>query len=269
MRLSDFAAILLDVDGTLCIHHRALPGAAELVRYVQSLGKTVALVTNNSAVTMSKQVARMQGIGIDVPAERIYTSGRAMADWIRSRFTKPRVFNFAGEALHEELADVATFVESPDEPVDVVCVGTHLRENSIEFDYDRATCGLHHLRKGAELLIGCADRVYMFDGLPEFGSGAWGALFAFAADVPRAKLHYAGKPDAEFFLHLCERLDVKPQDCLLVGDNLESDVAGGLSVGMTTALVLTGVATRADLEGGKVRPHGVFEDLNEMLKVMR
>ena len=117
----------------------------------------------------------------------------------------------------------------------------------------------------AGLVIGCADRVYMYDGLPEFGSGAWGALFAFAADVPRPKLHYAGKPDPEFFLHLCKRLGVRPGDCLLVGDNLESDVAGGLSVGMTVALVLTGVSTAAQVQRGPIKPHAVFADLREML----
>ena len=270
MRLTDFAAILFDVDGTLCAHHRALPGAVELVRRVQQAGLPHAFVTNNSAVPLARQVERLSRAGIDAPAAAIYTSGRAMADWIRARFPAtagragPRVFNFAGEQLHDELADIATFVETVREPVDVVCVGSHLRENAVDFNYDRAIAGLYHLRQGAELLVGCADRVYMYDGLPEFGSGSWGELFAFAAGLPRHKVHYAGKPDPEFFLHLCQRLGVPPQRCLLVGDNLESDVAGGLSVGMTTALVLTGVATEADVSGGRIQPHRIFKDLVEL-----
>jgi HAD superfamily hydrolase (TIGR01450 family) len=266
MRLADFDAILFDIDATLCAHHHALPGAIEIVRAVQARGQKLACVTNNSAVTIAAQVTRLASCGIHVPAENIYTSGRAMADWVRQRWARPRVCNFAGVALHDELADVAQFVEQAEGRCDVVTVGTHLRENAVDFDYDRATRALFHLRQGAELLVGCVDRVYMYNGLPEFGSGAWGELFAFAANVPRGRVHYAGKPDPEFFLHLCQRLNVSPQRCLLVGDNLESDVAGGLSVGMTTALVLTGVSTRADVESGRVKPHVVWEDLSAMME---
>ena len=266
MRLTDFDAILFDIDATLCAHHRALPGAAEIVRLVQQRGQSLACVTNNSAVTIAAQVKRLASCGMQVDADRIYTSGRAMADWIRQRWSKPRVCNFAGQALQEELADIATFLETEEGPCDVVTVGTHLRENKVDFDYIRSIRALHHLRQGAELLVGCIDRIYMYEGLPEFGSGSWGAFFAFAADVPRQKIHYAGKPDPEFFLHLCQRLNAQPQRCLFIGDNLESDVAGGLSVGMTTALVLTGVSTRADVEAGRVRPQLVFEDMNALMR---
>lgn len=269
MRLTDFDAILFDIDGTLCGHSRALDGAAQLIADIQSRGQPLACVTNNSAVTISQQVRRLASCGMNIPADRIYTSGSAMADWIRQRWEKPRVCNFAGIALEEELATIATFIDNEHGPCDVVTVGTHLRENKKDFDYIRAIRALHHLREGAELLVGCVDRVYMYDGLPEFGSGAWGALFATAANLPREKVHYAGKPDPEFFLHLCQRLNVSPHRCLLVGDNLESDVAGGLSVGMTTALVLTGVAKRGDVEAGRVRPQLVFENLCEMFEAMK
>jgi len=269
MRLTDFEAVLFDIDGTLCAHHSAVDGAVDLVRDIQRRQQTLACVTNNSAVTIADQVRRLTSCGMNIPAERIYTSGSAMADWIRQRWTAPRVCNFAGIALEEELADIATFIDSEHGPCDVVTVGTHLRENKKEFDYIRAIRALHHLREGAELLVGCVDRVYMYEGLPEFGSGAWGALFATAADLPREKVHYAGKPDPEFFLHLCQRLNVAPHRCLLVGDNLESDVAGGLSVGMTTALVLTGVSQRSDVDAGRVRPHMVFDDLRALYEAMK
>lgn len=271
MRFTDFDAVLFDIDGTLCAHDAALPGAVEAVHRVCDSGVKHAFITNNSASTVATQVARLTALGMPAEAREIYTSGSAMADWIRSRWRRPRVFNFAGEALADELSDIAEFIEDDDNDdghCDVVAVGTHLRENDVPFDYARAMLGLWHLRRGADLLVGSADRVYMYGGRPEFGSGAWGALFAFAADLPRPRIHYAGKPDPEFFLHLCDRLDVKPSRCLLVGDNLESDIAGGLSAGMTTALVLTGVVTREEQEAGNVKPHAVFDDLGAMLREM-
>ena len=201
-----------------------------------------------------------------------------MADWIRSRWDKPRVFNFAGDALQDELTGQAHFIslgdaeanaDGKDLVCDVVAVGTHMRENAMAFEYDHALQGLAYLRQGAELLVGSPDRVYMFDGKPEFGSGALGAMFQYGADLPRERVHYAGKPDPEFFLHLCERIGVQANRCLLIGDNLEADVAGGLSVGMTTALVLTGVATSAHVKESSIKPGFVFPDLMELLAAFR
>ncbi len=267
MRFADFDAVLFDVDGTLLAHHEALPGARDALTAVQNAGAKFALVTNNSATGMAAQIVRLTAAGLDVPTEALYTSGSAMADWIRQRWDEPRICNFAGEAVVEELPH-ATFVTSTDEQVDVVTVGSHHRENAIEFDLDAALVALHHLRGGAELLIGSTDRVYMFDGLAEFGSGSWGALFAYGADVPTSRMHHAGKPDPEFFAHLCDRLEVSPKQCLLIGDNLEADIAGGHSVGMTTALVLTGVTDAEQANAHPVKAHLTFADLPELLKAM-
>lgn len=267
MRFADFDAVLFDVDGTLLAHSHALPGAVATLEAVAQAGVKLALVTNNSATGMSAQMARLNAAGLNVPREAVYTSGSAMCDWIRQRWSQPRIFNFAGEAVVEELPD-ATFVTTADGEVDVVTVGSHHRENAIDFDLDSALIALHHLRGGAELLIGSSDRVYMYDGQAEFGSGSWGALFAYGADVPAARMHCAGKPDPEFFSHLCDRLDVSPKRCLLVGDNLEADIAGGHSVGMKTALVLTGVTSREQAAANPIKPHAIFEDIVALNQAM-
>jgi putative hydrolase of the HAD superfamily len=45
------------------------------------------------------------------------------------------------------------------------------------------------------------------------------------------------KPDPRIFHLACERLEVRPEDCLMVGDNLEADVAGAKSIGMQAVWV--------------------------------
>lgn len=267
MKFSDFDAVLFDVDGTLLAHQHALPGAVEALDQVRKAGAALALVTNNSATSIKTQMARLSAAGIDIPPEFIYTSGAAMADWVRQRWANPRIFNFAGEAVVDELPH-AEFVTSINGEVDVVTVGSHHREHGTEFDLDAALVALHHLRAGAELLIGSSDRVYMFDGMAEFGSGSWGALFAFGADIPPHRMHHAGKPDPEFFRHLCERLGVSPKRCLLIGDNLEADIEGGHRVGMTTALLFTGVTNREHAAESPVKAHLEFEDLPALLAAM-
>ena len=65
------------------------------------------------------------------------------------------------------------------------------------------------------------------------------------------------------FDELCHRLHVHPDRCVLIGDNLESDIAGAKGVKMKTILTLTGVATREDAQRlpPGARPDWVIDDL--------
>jgi ribonucleotide monophosphatase NagD (HAD superfamily) len=119
-------------------------------------------------------------------------------------------------------------------------------------------------RTGAELVGICADRVYPSPRGLEFGVGAMSAMLAYAAGVTPV---FCGKPERFFFLELCRRLGVDPARCVLVGDNLESDIAGAKGVGMKTVLVLTGVASRADAERlpPALRPDWVAAGLPDLL----
>ena len=127
-------------------------------------------------------------------------------------------------------------------------------------------CGrrLKLLRNGSACVGLCADRVYPSPRGLEFGSGALTAMMAYAAAVEPV---FCGKPQAIFFNELCRRIGAEPSRCVLVGDNLESDVAGAKGVGMKTVLTLTGVARREDLAAlpEALCPDWVVESLEELL----
>lgn len=270
IRVSDFAAVLFDMDGTLYHERQALPGAAATVAALRQAGRAVACVTNNSAHTASELSHRLADMGIAIEPSAIHTAARAMAELILAHplidRARPRVFNFAGRALPIELDGRADMVETAAGPCDVVAVGTHMRENNVGFDMDRAIAALAHLRRGAAMVVGCNDRVFpIVGGAVEFGSGAWARLFAYAADLPESRIRFAGKPRPEFFTSLCRRLGVAPDQCLLVGDNLEADIAGAARAGMRTALVLTGVSTIDDIARGGMEPTWTVRDLPELL----
>lgn len=269
MRWTDFDAVLFDMDGTLYREHAALPGADRLISHLRRINKRVACVTNNSANTSDELSARLAQMGVTMPAGDIFTACHAMVDVIlrigHEGGRTPRVFNFAGKALPRELGDRAELVSRPDQPCEVVAVGTHMRENAMPFDFDRSLVGLELLRHGAKLVIGCRDRVFpVVGGGVEFGSGSWGALFAFGAGVEESNMHYAGKPEATFFDALLNRIGVPPSRCVIIGDNLESDIRGGHDAGMKTALVLTGITSRDGADRAAVKPDAVFRDLDDL-----
>ena len=89
-------------------------------------------------------------------------------------------------------------------------------------------------------------------------------MLAYASGVTPV---FCGKPERFFFLELCRRLGAEPSRCVLVGDNLESDIAGAKGAGMKTVLVLTGVSGRDDLARlpPELRPDWVVGGLLDLL----
>ena len=267
MNFDRYDAVLLDLDGTIYHEEHALPGAVELLRRLQREGRKFACLTNSTS-SPQRIAERLRRMGVDLPDEAIYTAGAAAVDFVLSADFKsgqdrpPRVYSLATEGVHELLEGKVDWVRSAEQPCDGVLVGT---STSVFATEDRQRVALEILRRNRDVkLVGiCADRVYPSPRGIEFGSGAMTIMMAYAANV---KPMFTGKPEAIFFHELCGRMNVKPEHCLLIGDNLESDIAGGKRVGMKTVLTLTGVARREDVERLPVeqRPDGVIEDLTAM-----
>ena len=267
MKLTDFDAVIFDMDGTLCHEDEALPGAAALVRWLNERDVRAGCLTNKSTSTPAELARRFEAMGIHLPAHRIFTGAQAMGVWIRRHWTQPRVFLFASRAVRAELGDDVAVVETADEPCDAVAVSTHMMADNVPFDLERAMTALIHLRRGAELVVACVDRVRpLRHGRYDFESGSWGMLFSYAANVAPERIHFLGKPDPDFYLGMCRRMGVRPERCLMVGDNLDSDIRGAVAVGMKSALLLTGVATRQDAAGSDVHPDFIFEDPAALLR---
>ncbi len=171
----------------------------------------------------------------------------------------PRIYNLATDGLHELLDGKVQWVEKPDEPCDAVCAASPAHSYASQ---PRQWIALQQLRRGAKLIGLCADRLYPSPRGVEFGAGAMTAMLAYAANVTPT---FCGKPEGVFFHELCHRLNVTPGKCLLIGDNLESDIAGAKNVGMPAILVLCGVTRREDLATAKFQPDQVIEDLRELL----
>ena len=169
----------------------------------------------------------------------------------------PRVFNLSTEGVHEMLDGRVRWVNHGNEPCDAVIAGVMLNVYATD---DRQREAMILLRKGVALVGICADRVYPSPRGLEFGVGAMCAMLSYASGAAPV---FCGKPEAFFFRELCGRLGVSPGRAVLIGDNLESDIAGAKGVGMTAGLVLTGVSTRADVERAPVglRPDFVLERL--------
>ncbi|MBC8105202.1 MAG: HAD hydrolase-like protein [Anaerolineae bacterium] len=280
---SPYQAVLLDLDGTVYHEDQPLPGAIELIKRLQSEQRPFACLSNSSASPL-RIMARLEMMGVDIDPNNIYTAAAAACDYVVETFgiadgspttnaldstteiepaprRKPRAYNLATESVDEMLTGLVDWVNASGEPCDCVIVGP---PDTVYTDAQRQRTALLLARQGAKLIGICADRLFPSPRGIEFGAGAHTWMLAYAAGVEPT---FCGKPQNLFFHELCKRLNVDPAWCLLIGDNLESDVSGAKAVGMRTVLTLSGVCRKEDLAScpENLQPDLVVEDLRELV----
>jgi 4-nitrophenyl phosphatase len=162
--------------------------------------------------------------------------------------------------LHEILDGRVRWVHEMGEACDAVIAGAPA---NVFATNDRQRIALYLLRAGARLVGVCADRIYPSPRGIEFGAGPLTEMLGYAANV---RPTYAGKPEAIFFEELCAKMGVAPGRCVLVGDNLESDIAGAKRMGMASVLVLSGVTRAQDVPRipDRLRPDFVISGAFEL-----
>lgn len=259
--LGDYSAVLLDLDGTIYHEEYSLPGAADLVKHLHAQRIPFACLSNSTTSPL-RVMNRLLRMGMEMDPSNIYTAAAAAADHVLREYgPRPRVFNIATEGIQDMLDGLVDWVSSGGEPCNAIIVGNPTNVYATD---DRLRIALQLARKNAHVVGISADRVYPTARGIEFGCGALTSMLCYAANVEPV---YCGKPERIFFENLCRRLDVSPDRCLLIGDNIEADIVGAKAMGMRTILTLTGVTRRKDLRDllPHMQPDAVIEELTELL----
>jgi len=253
--------IAFDMDGVLYRGEQPLPAAAELVAELEKRGIGFVMVTNNATKTPEEYAAKLARMGMTVPAERIVTSAIATRDWMRQRYEPgTTVYVLGMAALQQAIYDGGYFVPAGRDAQVVV--------NGADFTltYEKLKIATLAIRAGADWIATNADRTFPSEEGLIPGSGAIVAALQAATD--RAPI-VIGKPEPAMVLRAADLLGVPPDQLLVVGDRLDTDILAGQRAGSLTALVLTGVSTLTDVRASAVQPDIVLDDLHVLLEAVR
>ncbi len=260
-----YDCFLLDLDGVVYRGEEAVPGAADAIRALRRLGRRVAFLTNNSARTPAEVAEKLAGLGIAADPGEVVTSALATADEVTAMGART-AFVIGEGGIRTALAEAGVeILDGEPEAADVVVVGW---DRSADYARLRTACLL--VQRGARLVATNADAAYPApDGL---WPGA-GALLAAITTTTGARAHVVGKPHPPLFLRAHRQAGGgRP---LVVGDRLETDIAGAAALGWDTLLVFTGVTGKAAFTGvtgesartaADVRPTYVGRDLSALLE---
>jgi len=272
---AEIRLVALDLDGVVYRGRTLLPGVEKALSAVRDRGLELRFVTNNSTLHRSAVAARLVSYGLQVEESQILTSGAATASWVADRVAADSRILVVGEGgLLEELREVGMYPFYPgdrggswgtdpdlspregEEGVTAVVVGL---DRAVSYGVIAAAQAA--IRDGALYVATNIDATYPVEGGVLPGAGAVAAAVTAAAGREPVVV---GKPSSILAEVLSSTTGISSEETLFVGDRLETDIALGVTAGMHTLLVLTGVTARGDLQDSKIRPDHVLADLRDL-----
>ncbi len=251
-------AVILDMDGVLWKGTQPIGNLPAIFSKFDQLELKVILATNNSTGTPEIFQEKLKKFGVHVEADQIVNSSMAAAYVLSKKFPQGGPVYVVGEiGVTNALKEYGFFPS--EESVIAVVVGMDWH-----FTYHSLAKAALLIRNGATYIATNHDATYPTpEGLMP-GAGAVNALVTSASGVQPV---FAGKPHATMMNMILERLKLSPQEILVVGDRLDTDIASGQNASCHTALVLSGVSTREEAEMWNPTPELIVPDLSALVEI--
>jgi 4-nitrophenyl phosphatase len=249
------------MDGVLWRGDEALPGLVPFFEAVRARGLPFALATNNSSKAPADYVRKLERMGVTgVEQHQIVTSGTATASYLQAHYAAGTPIHIlGGDGLRQIMTEAGFTLSDHNARAVVVGLDPHLT-------YDKLKRAALLIRGGADFIASNEDATIPTpEGLAPGAGSIIAALKAATEQQPIA----IGKPNPPLFKAALRALNTPAERTLMIGDRLNTDIAGAKPLGLRTALVLTGVATREDIITSGVEPDGVYDDLATLNEGLR
>lgn len=225
-RLKQLDSYFFDLDGCIWFGDQLAPFAADLVARLRGAGKRVAFVSNITSSTGMLVADKLTQLGIPAVEADVMTPFTILADHPLLLGDK-RVFLLGNDLMRDALGGLGLRLTGMPLEADVVVVS-----RDPHLTYGQLAQAAQALDAGAALLALNLDaRVPVENGLYLPGNGA---IVAALTTATGAAAHAIGKPSSYFFDRALARFDARRETTVMVGDNLDSDIAGGLASGLLT-----------------------------------
>jgi 4-nitrophenyl phosphatase len=240
------------MDGVLWQGPQPIGDLPSIFQRIQQRGWKVVLATNNATRTPGQYVDRLAEFGVHLETWQIINSAHAVTSYLCRQYPDGGTVYVIGEAgITEALAEKG--FTTGEKNVIAVVVGMDRQLN-----YEKLSRASLLIRSGVPFIGTNPDRTFP---VPEGLIPGAGAILAALETATSVSPLIMGKPLPAMYQLALERLGTSPADTLVVGDRLETDIAGAQAIGCRTAVVLSGVSKEADVLAWQPRPDIIARDL--------
>ena len=253
---------LLDMDGTIYNENSIFEGTLDFLRLIEENGGRYVFITNNSSKSVKDYITKVNNMGIPANEDSFFTSAQATALHLNKHYLGKRVYCVGTKSLKAELVSFGIELTESAEDAEVLLIGY-----DTELDYAK-------LRKASEILF-TKDVPYIATnpdkGCPtEFGLVPdCAAICEMFYMISGKRPLYIGKPAPTMVNFVMEKYGISPEETVVVGDRLYTDIATGINAGVTAVCVLTGEATLEDVIASDVKPTLTLDSIRDICAIIR
>lgn len=227
--LRDCSTFLFDLDGTVYCGNKPMSGGAALIAELKNRRFQVKYISNNSSHEVDFVREKLERMGIQAENAEIITPLSTVGCFLGSHFGKSQVFVLGTKALAHSIAKSGHRIVQGLENCDVVVIG-----RDIEITYQKIELACIHLQRGAACIICNSDTSH--PGELGYLVPETGAFYSLVKTVCNPKLCLEiGKPDPFLYTYAFGGAD--PKSCVMVGDNVDTDICGAKRANCTAVLL--------------------------------
>ena len=219
---------------------------------MRAAGLMLRFVTNTTSHSRAATLQKLSALGFEVGPDELITPALLALQHCRERGHR-RVALLMTDEVKAEFSELE---ESEHEP-DAVIVG----DLGERFAYDVLNRAFRHLLAGAELIALQKNRYWLREDGLCLDVGPFVAALEYAA---ACEAHVVGKPAPAFFGHVLAGAGTAPDETLMVGDDIESDIGGALGAGLAAILVRTGKYRAEAVLASGIQPTATVDSIADV-----
>lgn len=246
---------LFDIDGTLAVDDTLYEGSYDLIKYIEKINGRAFYITNNSVKSRKDYMEKFARWGIETDEDQFMTASYATCCYLKENYLDKKIFAIGTPSFVEELQSFGLNVtETKTDGIDCVVVGF-----DITLNYQKVEMACELLMNPEIDYIGTNPDLRCptgFGFIPDCGA----ICNMISAAVDREP-YYVGKPNKEIAQMCMRQVNANPDEVIVVGDRLYTDIACGINAGVETAVVFTGEAQPEDVKETLFRPDYCFKNI--------
>ena len=224
--------VLLDLSGVLYVGSEPVPGAHQALQRLSGSGLPVRYITNTTRKTSATILRQLAAMRFAVTAAELFTAPLAAKDYLRRHRLVPYLL------IHSNLKPEFAELEQR-AAVNAVLVG----DAGDGFTYAGMNEAFRLIRDGAALLALGTNRYFKDGDQFSLDAGPFVRALEYATEQQAVVI---GKPAVDFYLSAVSSLGCRPEETIMVGDDVEADVVGAVHAGLQGMLVQTGKYSPGD-----------------------
>jgi NagD protein len=243
-----FKGFIFDLDGTVYRSDRLIPGADRVIRLIRDSGRKVAYLSNKPIQTREDYASKLTRLGIPTQPDEVINSTFVMTNYLKKIAPQARLFVVGEPPFIEELKRAGFQITDVLKEIEYVVVAFDRT-----FDYGKLNIAFQAIKLGAHFVATNPDRTCPVEGgeIPDCA----GMIAAIEVVTEKKVEVIVGKPSPIMIRAALDVLGLKPADCILIGDRIETDIKMGKEAGIATGIVLTGVTDEEALKKIKHTPN--------------